>query len=352
VRQRLATGSFGTGVRLGLGLLAVVAVALFVRQTWAVVQPLLIAGVLATALWPWVGRVSRPFGPDGRRLPRPLAVALIYVTTSIAAGALLWIAVVGSLPILERLTDEFPGPTAEVRVYLDAFRAGGLESGARRVVEDAAAGTSVAEPERPLRPERVAIGLLGGLFTLVLVLIFTFFLLLDGDRLAGWTFQLLPRARRAEARATALRVRDRMSNWILGWLTYGAVSAAIVTVAMLLLRIPEPWLYGVAALALALLPGIGPVLAVIPALVVALGLEPWQPAAVLTFGLAYYIADGAVLAPQLMGRSVRLPTFATLIALFIGAALMGFWGALIATPVAAAVQQVAAEAMRPARGQD
>lgn len=346
MRASLASGSFGAGVRLGLGLLAVAAGAILVWRAWGVLQPLLIAAVLATALWPWVSRLASWRAAGRWRLPRPLAVALIYVTTSLAAGALIWVTVASSLPILERITAEFPGPTAELRGYLDAFRSGDLGSGARRVVEEAASdGARQAEPD-PLAPGSVAVGLLGGLFTLGLVLIFTFFLLLEGDHFVGWAFQLLPRERRAEARGLALRIRDRMSNWILGWLVYGGVSGVVVTVAMVALGIPDPWLYGIGALVLALLPGLGPFLVTVPAFVVALGLASWQAPAVAAFGLAYYLADVAVLAPRLMGHSVRVPTFVALVALFVGIALMGLWGALIATPIAAAIHQVLGERVR------
>jgi hypothetical protein len=80
--------------------------------------------------------------------------------------------------------------------------------------------------------------------------------------------------------------------------------------------------------------------ATVLAFFVALGLNPWKAAAVGAFGIAMYVADSTAISTKIYGEILRLPLFIVLLALFLGGALMGVWGALIATPVAAAIDLV------------
>jgi predicted PurR-regulated permease PerM len=86
--------------------------------------------------------------------------------------------------------------------------------------------------------------------------------------------------------------------------------------------------------------------ALLPAFGVALGLSGWQAVAVAAFGLAMYVVDSTTLSPKIYGELLQLPMFAVLLALLLGAALMGVWGAMIAAPVAAGLQSVLEDQIR------
>lgn len=365
--------TFQAALRGSLAVLAVVGALLLVVYAWAIVQPLIIAIVLATALWPWVSRIaSTRIKPFNWRLPRFIAAGLIYVATFATAGAILWIALQGAVPLVGRALESFPEQTAPIREYLEPFQQGDFGRGALQVAEDAAKEVTASKPsnagessgnasatnaasaaeEGGFGVASLAVALLGGLFTLALVLVFTFFLLLEGDRFAQWFFMALPRERRMGARMLSLRIRDRISRWVLAQILYALLSGIIVGGGMLLLQVPNPWLYGVAGIMLAVLPSVGPSLAAIPAFIVALSLEPWQPVAVAVFGLVLYIVDSMMVAPKIYGEMLRLPMFIMLLSMLIGATLMGLWGALIAPPVAAAIQMFVHDQMSPASGEN
>jgi predicted PurR-regulated permease PerM len=91
---------------------------------------------------------------------------------------------------------------------------------------------------------------------------------------------------------------------------------------------------------LAVVPGLTPALTAVPALLVALGLSTGQAMAVLVFGLVLAVADQTTIAPRVYGTALRLPAFVTLLAMLIGGAIMGVWGALVGPPIAAAVDVV------------
>lgn len=353
--------AFQNGLRAALGVLAVFALLLLIFKAWIIFEPLIVSIFLAAALWPSVSRISSvPLGSARWRPPRFVAAALIYVGTLASVGLMVWVLLAGILPQADRMLSAYPQQTGFIQQYLQPFRSGDLAAGAAKVAGDVAkeatGSTPAAGTQTPASPPpgvsigALAVSLFGGVATLVLVLVFTFFLLLDGDKFAQWVLMTLPRDRRAELRMLGLEIRDRVSRWVRAQFTYAAVSGILMATGMFAFQIPSPWLYGVLSAVLALLPGLGPGFAAVPAFLVALEMSTWQAVAVLVFGLLVYALDGTVLVPRIYGGVMQLPMFVVLVATLLGADLMGIWGAMIASPVAVAIQIVLRTWFRPHRG--
>ncbi len=85
------------------------------------------------------------------------------------------------------------------------------------------------------------------------------------------------------------------------------------------------------------LPYIGPLLSVGPAVLAALSRGPVVAVVVLVLMLAYKEFENHVLVPRIYGRALRLPSSVVLFALLAGGTLMGILGTLLALPVAATV---------------
>ncbi|MCW2689934.1 MAG: family transporter, partial [Mycobacterium sp.] len=84
-------------------------------------------------------------------------------------------------------------------------------------------------------------------------------------------------------------------------------------------------------------------------LVAAVALTVSVPACIATvaFYAAFRLAEDYLLVPKIIGRVVEVPAVVTLVAVLIGGALLGFVGALVAIPVAAAVQLIVQEVLFP-----
>jgi predicted PurR-regulated permease PerM len=91
------------------------------------------------------------------------------------------------------------------------------------------------------------------------------------------------------------------------------------------------------------LPYIGALLSVAPAVLAALSRGPVVVFVVLVLMLAYEEFESRVLVPRIYGRALRLPASVVMFALLAGGTLMGILGALLALPVAAAVMMLIAE---------
>jgi predicted PurR-regulated permease PerM len=343
---------FQTALRASLAVVLVLGALLLVYLSWGILRPFIVAVVLATMLWTWVTRVAEYPGPRDFRLPRAVAVGLIYLVFLLIAAGAVYSILAALLPWLDRLMALYPQQTAFLRDYLGAFRAGNIAAGAAKVAGEVAQQTAgsgsppnATAPSASISVGTLALGIFGGLVQIGLVLIFTFFLLLEGDKLAEWALLVLPRERRTGARLLGLRVRARVSRWVVATAIYSAISGGIITLGMWLFGIPSPWFFGAVAGILALIPGVGPASVTLIAVVVALDLAPWQPIAVAAFGIALYILDAAVIAPKIFGDVLRLPMLVVLLSILIGGELLGIWGAILALPVAVMVQIVIREAL-------
>lgn len=192
--------------------------------------------VLATALWPWVSKIADlPFGPRGWRLPRVLATSLVYVVTFSAAGLVIWAVLGALLPEIDRGLATYPDQTVQLRNYLQSFRTGDVAGGASKLAGDVAreaasqgSASAATVQSAPVNVVAFALGLFGGFLQLGLVLVFTYFLLLEGARFSHWILRLLPPERRTHARDLGLRVRDRISKWVLAQLIYGSLSGLVI----------------------------------------------------------------------------------------------------------------------------
>jgi predicted PurR-regulated permease PerM len=82
-------------------------------------------------------------------------------------------------------------------------------------------------------------------------------------------------------------------------------------------------------------------------IVAAVALEVSLPVAISTvaFYIAFRFAEDYLLVPRIIGRAVQVPAVATLVAVLVGGALLGVVGALVAIPVAAALQLLAQEVL-------
>jgi len=87
-----------------------------------------------------------------------------------------------------------------------------------------------------------------------------------------------------------------------------------------------------------MIPMVGPILAAIPAILVAATVSPGLAIGVAVFFIAQQQLENTILVPKLMGRQVGLSAVSVIVALGIGSQLLGVVGAILSVPTAAILQ--------------
>lgn len=176
----------------------------------------------------------------------------------------------------------------------------------------------------------------GGLFSLVTVLVLSFYLLLERQSAKQFLLTLIPQNKQEVVLSVLRKVATKIGSWLRGQvivsLTMGLITAILLSIA----GVPYALTIGVVAAVVEIVPIIGAVIIGILAVVFTFIFGGWLKALIV---LAVYIviqqAESNILIPKVMGKIVGLSPVIIIIALLIGAKLAGIVGAILAIPMAA-----------------
>jgi predicted PurR-regulated permease PerM len=199
----------------------------------------------------------------------------------------------------------------------------------------------------------VTVGVFSALIQLVTVLVLAFFLLLDGKRIANWVFEELGPARGPRMRRIADDVYRSVGGYVVGNLLISLIAGLGTWIVLVLLGVPFAVPLAVLMAFLDLIPLVGATIAGIVIGIVA-GIHDFPTAAILwvVYLVVYQQIENNVIQPAVYRRTVQMHPLVVLVAVLIGASLLGVLGALVAIPVAGAVQIFARDwwEIRRARG--
>lgn len=152
----------------------------------------------------------------------------------------------------------------------------------------------------------------------------------------GGLLRLIPKSGRGRALEILMAVGATLRWWLIGTFVKMLLVGSATSAGLALLGMPLALALGTIALLLEFIPYIGPVLAAIPALLVALALGPLPALYVLLLYLGIQAAENYVISPLVDQRSVDLPPVLAIVAqLLLGASPLGILGVFFATPLTA-----------------
>ncbi len=182
----------------------------------------------------------------------------------------------------------------------------------------------------------------------VLVLVISLYLLIDGPRLRARSLALVPLRHRPKALFLEDHVSRVLGGYLRGQLTLAMIIGVAAGIGTALLGLPYAVVLGVLAGLFELVPMFGPILSVIPAVIIALFMPFPTVIWVLLFFLAVQQLENNVLAPRISGHAVGLHPLGAMFALLAGFQLAGLLGGLFAVPLAGVLWVLVGAAYRNA----
>lgn len=182
--------------------------------------------------------------------------------------------------------------------------------------------------------------LVGGVFSMVVVVFTTFALLLDGDRIVNRGRRLIAPKYREEADRIARVLHRTIGRYFGGSLTVAALMGLFVLTLGLSFNIPLAPLAAIWAMFTDLIPQVGGFLGGAFLFILALSNGVGTAVIVVILFVIYMNLENHVIAPAIVGQAVNLSPPTTMLAAFIGGAVAGLPGALIATPLFGAIKQL------------
>jgi predicted PurR-regulated permease PerM len=195
----------------------------------------------------------------------------------------------------------------------------------------------------------IGVSAFGAVALFLSVLFLTLFGLIDEPRARGWIESLLYR----EDRERYLRVADRIiqatSRYMLGNLAISLICGTVYGITAVVLGLPYPLALAVIAGILDLVPTVGATIAGIVIAVVALSVSLQALIAFVIVIVVYQQIENYILQPTIIGKAAQVSAFTVLASVLAFGALFGLIGAILAVPLAAALQIVAEELTAPRR---
>ena len=328
--------SIRTLVTSALIVLGIVALVAFLATIISIVLVVLVAIVFAEGIRPLVAELQR------RKVPRPVGILAVYVAVLAFIAIMVLLLVQPIVSEASSLATNFPTYQKD---FLNWFT--GVEKQFHFNVDVAKQVSTVIDATRNIL---FAIG--GTIFSIivdfVLVLVVGFLWLVSSDRLKAFTVDLFPEAHHELVIDIFREMGFRMGGFLRAVAINSLALGLVVGVACWLLRLPDPVILGIFAGLTAAIPMVGGIIGVIPAVLLGFTVSPEYPILVLIVLMVIQLVDANTVVPMVMNRVVSLPALGVVLALLVGGAIQGLIGAILAVPVAAALQVLLVRAAVPA----
>jgi predicted PurR-regulated permease PerM len=186
------------------------------------------------------------------------------------------------------------------------------------------------------------------LLSLVFVLLASVYLSVDGPQMIGSLLDGIPEPHRAEMVELLDRLRRVWDAFLRGQLLLMVIIGTVVTIGAAILGLPNALSLGLLAGFLELVPNLGPLLATIPAVLIALlqgssylpVSNGWFALIVLVFYVLVQNLENAFIVPRVLGDAVKVHPLIILAGVLVGAATAGVLGIFLAAPVIASLREI------------
>ena len=324
----------GAGLAVGVGIVAGIAALAIASAN--VLLLLFLSILLAAGLEPFIGwlRARLPLG----RGPTILVVyAVFFVMVTVLALLIVPAAITQAAQAIGRL----PAFLDQARTWAQDLRPEALSDAATALVR--AADRALRPPAQPTDPEdvlQVGLTLAEVIASLATMLALVFFWLVGHARLQRYVLAFLPAPRRAAVRDGWNEVETRLGLWVRGQLTLMGIVGLASGIAYVVLGVPAALLLGVIAGICEGIPLVGPIIGAVPAVIAAATVSPELALVVVGVATVIQLVENNLLVPVIMRNTIGISPLILTVSLLIGAAAGGIVGALIAVPIAAALEVI------------
>ncbi|MYL54106.1 AI-2E family transporter [Pontibacillus yanchengensis] len=297
--------------------------------------PILIAGFLYYVLKPFV-RWIRKF----KFMPEELAILTVF---GVIAGAIY----VASLLLAEKINTQLSDLTNKLPEKLKQ-----MTKEAEKTIEQNDMGMLSIETIRQKAGSyfgglaqglgenltQIVSTITGATTVIVIVPFVLFYFLKDDHRFVPFMMNFIPEKHVEEGKKVLQNIDEKLSAYIFGQITVAFVDAALIYIAYLIIGLDYALILAIFVAITSVVPFFGPIIGIIPALVISLTQDPAMALYVLIALVIVQQLEGNLVAPLVLGNRLNIHPLTIILLLIVAAALYGFIGMLIAIPLYAVLK--------------
>ncbi len=275
-----------------------------------------------------------------RHVPRSLAVLIVYIGL-ITILALIFI---GIIPVLVEqfvaLSSNVSGFSRDVSDVLSRFQTFSAQHGLQQNV-----ASSLETLQKGISDSFGSVfttvkGFVGGLATLVIVFVLTFYMVAEGNKMQKYFKSLVPVEYRPYFSELMAKMHTKLGAWLRAQLILGIVVGCAVYIGLSIVGVKYALLLGLLAGLLEIIPYVGPIFSFIPAIIIAFSQSPIIALGTAIVFLVVQQLENHLLVPKVMEKVTGLNPVVSIIALLVGIKVAGVVGAIFAIPLATMVVAV------------
>lgn len=176
--------------------------------------------------------------------------------------------------------------------------------------------------------------------TIVIFPIFLFFLLKDDKKFIEYTIKLVPPKFRSDFISVFTTINEQVASYIKGQLIVSICIGILMYIGFIIIGLNYGAILALVAAVTCIIPYIGPTIAIIPALIVAISDSPFMLIKLLVVWIVVQTLEGQLVSPNIMGKSLSIHPLTIIIVLLVMGELLGLVGLILGIPIYAIIKVI------------
>ncbi|MBU1119342.1 AI-2E family transporter [Patescibacteria group bacterium] len=286
--------------------------------------------VIASALDPVVDFFQK------KKVPRGVSVVIVYIILIGLLFGFFGLVVPSLVTQIQQLGTVLPGYLNDLGVFFEGTSGLTVAQGLEQASKYISSFTEKLD-EAIVSVYEALSAIFGGVVSGIVVFVISFYFLIQEGAFKKMIQSVVPGKHRAYARDLTDRIQTQMGRWLRGQLLLGLTVGILTYIVLSLLGVKYALILAIIAGILEIVPYIGPVIAAIPAILLALTQSPIMALIVLIAYIVIQQVENHLLVPNVMKRAVGLNPLIVILVILAGVKIAGIAGAIVAVPVATAI---------------
>ncbi len=274
-------------------------------------------------------------------LGRAMSVVIVYVLTFLVIAGLFYVFVpvfVGELSSLAESVGQY-FPNSNIIQALDSGTVSGAHNIVSGISNNASLGEIIGSTQSFIANVsggffQTIVSVFGGIFNLILIIIFSFYLSMQERGIEAFLRVVTPIKHEAYVIDLWKRTERKIGLWVQGQMLLGVIIGLLTYLGLTIIGVEYALLIAILAAVSELIP-FGLILATVPAVLFGY-IDGGVSMAVIVLAFFFIIQqfENYLIAPLIVQKVIGISPIVMIIALLVGATLAGFWGLILAIPVA------------------
>ncbi len=323
--------SFSKKVWIATGIVALTVIVLLILRATFNVLLLILAGSLIALYFRGLSSLLQRKLHLSPKLSLPIAI----IGSLILLGLFFWLAGNRISGQVEQLSQTLPSTIDKARQQINQFPIG------KKIMESISSQGNVEKASATARRFfSSTFGVLGDIY--VVLFLGLFFTAAPGSYVGG-VIKLFPNNARPRAHDVVSKVGVTLTKWLKGQLFSMLVVAVLTATGLFIIGMPMALTLALMAGLLNFIPNFGPLIAMVPAVLVGLMQSPTTALLVAGLYILVQVLESNIITPQIQKRLIEIPPALIILAQLFMGVLSGGWGLVLATPVVAILMVVLQE---------